>query len=100
MKRANLGLISAMAVGVLSVPVTARDAQSVQFAAQEQMRNGEVMSLRQIEVRVVPRLADMEYLGFDDYDEVNQIYRLRFIDGNRVFFVYVNARNGKVIRVR
>lgn len=100
MSKMNSCLACLTAALLLGGPIAARDPQSVQVAAQQQMRNGEVMSLRQIEVRVVPRMPQMEYLGFDDYDEVNQIYRLRFIDGNRVYYVYVNARNGQVIRVR
>ena len=98
-RTASFGLLLALGIA-FAAPAAARDPHAVQFAAQQQMRSGEVMSLRQIETRVVPAMSDMEYLGLDDYDEVNQVYRLRFINGNRVYFVYVNARNGQVIRVR
>jgi uncharacterized membrane protein YkoI len=45
-------------------------------------------------------MKGMEYLGFDDYDQNEQMYRLRFIEGNRVRFVYVDAVTGRVVRVR
>lgn len=89
------------ALGVsLASPLLAKDKRDGQDAVREQREKGEVMSLRQIEGRVVPQMQGMEYLGFDDYDENEQIYRLRFIEGNRVRFVYVDAVTGRVVRVR
>ena len=63
------------------------------------MRAGKVKSLREIEANIVPRMRGMQYLG-PEYDAVAQVYRLKFIDRDRVIFVDVDARTGNVIRQR
>lgn len=92
-------ITGAMGVSIAS-PLLAKDKKDGQTAVREQREKGQVMSLRQIEGRIVPQMQGMEYLGFDDYDQNEQIYRLRFIEGNRVRFVYVDAVTGRVVRVR
>jgi uncharacterized membrane protein YkoI len=39
----------------------------------------------------------MQYLG-PEYDSFAQVYRLKFIDKDRVIFVDVDARSGEIIR--
>jgi hypothetical protein len=55
--------------------------------------------LREIEANIVPRMRGMQYLG-PEYDSSAQVYRLKFIDRDRVIFVDVDARTGNVIRQR
>ena len=100
MKKVALTLSLALAATLSISPSLAKDKRDGQDAVREQRERGQVMSLRQIEGRVVPQMQGMEYLGFDDYDQNEQIYRLRFIEGNRVKFVYVDAVTGRVVRVR
>ncbi len=100
MKKVALTLSLALAATLSISPSLAKDKRDGQDAVREQRERGQVMSLRQIEGRVVPQMNGMEYLGFDDYDQNEQIYRLRFIEGNRVKFVYVDAVTGRVVRVR
>ena len=47
----------------------------------------------------MPRMRGMQYLG-PEYDSTAQVYRLKFIDGNRVIFVDVDGRTGSVLRQR
>jgi uncharacterized membrane protein YkoI len=99
MKKAVLLLLAA-ALGSASItaPVLARKGDD-QGKAREQMNMGKVLSLREIEGRVVPRMRGMEYLG-PEYDGNAQVYRLKFIDSGRVIFVDVDARSGSVLRQR
>ncbi|MDE2403941.1 MAG: PepSY domain-containing protein [Sphingomonadales bacterium] len=68
--------------------------------AQNQMRNGvrsgAVLSLREIEARVLPTMPGMQYLG-PEYDPAAMAYRLKFIQNGHVVFVDVDARSGEII---
>ena len=61
------------------------------------MKAGNVLSLREIERRVLPSMGGAEYLG-PAYDSTKMAYRLKFIRDGRVMFVDVDARTGSVIR--
>lgn len=67
--------------------------------ARQDMRAGKIKKLPEIEAVIVPRMRGMQYLG-PEYDPAAQVYRLKFIDGNRVIFVDVDARTGSVLRRR
>ncbi|MEE9433545.1 MAG: PepSY domain-containing protein [Sphingorhabdus sp.] len=96
MKFALLTILAGFAVTVAQ-PADARRGDQVN--AREQMKSGKVMSLREIEARVLPRMRGKEYLG-PEYDSGAQVYRLKFIEKNRVIFVDVDARSGRVLRQR
>lgn len=68
-----------------------------QNQARMDMVAGQVKPLREIEQRIVPRMRGMQYLG-PEYDSIAQVYRLKFIDKDRVIFVDVDARSGEIIR--
>ena len=61
------------------------------------MRAGNVLSLREIERRVLPQMRGSEYLG-PAYDATARAYRLKFIKDGRVTYVDVDARTGRIIR--
>lgn len=84
---------------MVAVPAAGNARRDDQGGAREDVQNGKVMSLRQIEISVLPRMAGMQYLG-PEYDSTAQVYRLKFIDKGRVRFVDVDARTGKIIRQR
>jgi uncharacterized membrane protein YkoI len=65
--------------------------------ARQQMLDGRVKSLKEIEANILPRMKGMKYLG-PEYDSRTRIYRLKFIRDNRVTFVDVDARTGKILR--
>lgn len=81
----------------LSVPAAAGEPKNEQGQVREQRKAGNVRSLRQIERHVLPKMEGMQYLG-PEYDPTAMAYRLKFIENGRVYFVDVDARNGKIIQ--
>lgn len=67
-----------------------------QGQVRREMRAGNVRSLREIEQRVLPMMARMQYLG-PEYDPAAMAYRLKFIQNGRVVFVDVDARTGQIL---
>lgn len=90
-------LCAAMAVGSFAMPASAQQSRSDQGEARKEMRAGNVLSLREIERRVLPSMRGAEYLG-PAYDSTAMAYRLKFIRDGRVMFVDVDARTGRVLR--
>lgn len=70
--------------------------RSDQGEARKEMRAGNQLSLREIELRVLPLMRDSEYLG-PAYDATARAYRLKFIRNGRVSYVDVDARTGRII---
>lgn len=91
--------ISILASIALFSPVSADPRRGEQNDARQDMRSGKVKSLREIEANIVPRMRGMQYLG-PEYDPTAQVYRLKFIDRDRVIFVDVDGRTGSVLRQR
>lgn len=96
--RKDLTALSLLACLLMATPgAAAADRRGEQNDARNQMMAGQVKPLRWIENRVLPRMADSEYLG-PEYDPQAQIYRLKFIRNGRVILVDVDGRTGDVIR--
>ena len=96
-KPTTILLISAALVaGLACTPVVAAQGNE-QGQVRKEMRAGNVRSLREIERKVLPMMAGMQYLG-PEYDPAALAYRLKFIRDGRVIFVDVDARSGNVIR--
>ena len=91
-------LLAALAV---AMPLTAQAAprRDAQGEVRKDVREGKVSSLRDIERRVLPSMAGMQYLG-PEYDPAAMAYRLKFIRDGRVVFVDVDARSGQVLNQR
>jgi uncharacterized membrane protein YkoI len=90
----SLAILAAVAA---SLPAEARRGE--QDDAREDWKQGKVKSLREIEGNVVPRMRGMQYLG-PEYDPTAQVYRLKFINKDRVIFVDVDGKTGSVLRQR
>ena len=94
-------LASLLAIGLVVGPLTATPAEaqrrSDQGEARKEMRAGNILRAREIENRVLPRMKNAEYLGFD-YDSTAMAYRLKFIRDGRVLYVDVDARTGRILR--
>jgi hypothetical protein len=88
-----------LAIALLAATAPAEARRDDQGGAREDMQAGKVMSLREIEGRIVPRMRGMQYLG-PEYDSTAQVYRLKFINKDRVVFVDVDGRTGGVLRQR
>jgi uncharacterized Zn finger protein len=91
-----VGSLAALALLAPAAPALAQ--RNDQGEARKEMRAGNVLSLRQIEGRVLPQMRGSEYLG-PAYDSVAMAYRLKFIKDGRVTYVDVDARTGRVLGV-
>lgn len=86
----------ALALMPLTAPLAHAAPGDEQGQARREMRAGNVLSLRDIESRVLPSMAGAQYLG-PSYDADAMVYQLRFIKEGRVSDVYVDARSGQVV---
>ena len=77
----------------LATPATAQR-RGDQYRAYEAHQSGRVLSLREIEDRVLPRMRGSTYLG-PEFD--GGVYRLKFMRSGSVIWVDVDARTGAVI---
>jgi uncharacterized membrane protein YkoI len=77
----------------LAAPASAQR-RGDQYQAYEARQSGRVLSLREIEDRVLPQMRGATYLG-PEYD--GGVYRLKFMRGGAVMWVDVDARTGAVI---
>ena len=98
MKRAlSILATCALAVtGLTAVPSVVLAGDKDQGEARKEMKAGNVLSLREIERRVLPRMRGSEYLG-PAYDAAARAYRLKFIKEGRVTYIDVDARTGRII---
>jgi uncharacterized membrane protein YkoI len=87
-----------LAAGVSGAPALAQNSRDDQNHAREDMQQGNVRSLRQIEQSVLPRMKGAQYLG-PEYDSAAMAYRLKFIKDGRVTFVDVDARTGRILGI-
>jgi hypothetical protein len=67
--------------------------QDEAFAAR---RAGQIMPLREIESRIIPRMPGCDYLG-PDFDPGSGVYRLKFMRGGQVIFIDVDGRTGQIV---
>ncbi|WP_313441297.1 PepSY domain-containing protein [Novosphingobium sp.] len=85
------------AFGLVAPTLTAHaDPGGEQGEVRRERRAGNILSIREIEQIVLPRMSGKQYLG-PDYDSAAMAYRLKFIQNGRVYFVDVDARTGRVI---
>ena len=77
----------------LSAPAAAQR-RGDQYQAFQARKSGQVLSLREIEDRVLPQMRGSTYLG-PEYDD--GVYRLKFMRAGAVIWVDIDARTGAVI---
>ncbi|HJQ16334.1 MAG TPA: hypothetical protein VJR87_06725 [Allosphingosinicella sp.] len=92
MKR--IALLIAAGVTAVAAPVAARPHPRDQNIAFEATQQGRLMPLREIESRVIPQMRGADYLG-PELDSGR--YRLKFRRGDRVIWVDVDGRTGRVV---
>lgn len=95
----RISISSAVVIALLACAVPADARRDDQDGARQDTMDGKVKKLREIEASVVPKMRGMQYLG-PEYDSTAQVYRLKFINRDRVIFVDVDARTGGVLRQR
>jgi len=84
------------AAGFAAAPLSARPHNRDQDAAFEATQQGKLMPLRTIESMIVPQMRGADYLG-PELDAASGRYRLKFLRGDRVIWVDVDGRTGRVI---
>lgn len=91
----GMRLIVSAALAALAVAVPA-DAQrhGDQYQAFQARKSGRVLSLREIEDKVLPHMQGSTYLG-PEFD--GGVYRLKFMRSGSVVWIDVDARTGAVI---
>jgi uncharacterized membrane protein YkoI len=91
-------ILVALALSALGAAAHTAHAQagSAQHEARKDRADGVVLSIRQIESLVLPKMAGMQYLG-PEYQPASKVYRLKFIDDGRVVVVHVDARTGRTL---
>ncbi|MBS0502741.1 MAG: PepSY domain-containing protein [Proteobacteria bacterium] len=91
------GMMRCVSVALIALAVAApasAQRRGDQYRAYEARQAGQVMALRDIEERILPRMRGSTYLG-PEFD--GGVYRLKFMRAGSVFWVDVDARTGAVI---
>ena len=90
-------LIAATALSAsASVPAAAGPRERDQESAFRGTQAGRIIPLRAIEQRIVPQMRGFAYLGPEYYADIGR-YRLKFLRGQRVVWIDIDARTGEVI---
>jgi uncharacterized iron-regulated membrane protein len=93
----TIPLIAALLLSA-AAPAAARGNRD-QDHLREAAAQGQVIPLNRLiaEVRARPPYNEMSYLGGPQFDADRMIYALKFMDGNQVVVVYVDARTGRIV---
>ena len=62
----------------------------------EARREGRLMSLREIEARVVPTMRGAQYIG-SELDSGSDVYTLKFLRDGTVIWIEVDGRTGQIL---
>jgi hypothetical protein len=89
-------LACTLAGAAASAPASAGPRERDQESAFRGTQAGRIIPLRAIEQRIVPQMRGFDYLGPEYYAEIGR-YRLKFLRGQRVVWIDVDARTGEVI---
>lgn len=95
-KYSSLAAALSLGVSAFSVLPVYADSGGEQGQARKDRQAGNILSIRQIEQIVLPRMSGKQYLG-PDYDPAAMAYRLKFIQDGKVYFVDVDARTGRIL---
>jgi uncharacterized membrane protein YkoI len=95
-KHLSLVIAAAAAAFATAAPADAKPRSRDQDAAFEATQQGRIMPLRTIEAKILPRMGGADYLG-PELDAASSRYRLKFLRGDRVIWIDVDGRTGRVI---
>ncbi|HYZ48772.1 MAG TPA: PepSY domain-containing protein [Sphingomonas sp.] len=87
-------IASAALVALALAAPAAAQRRGDQYQAFQARQSGQVLPLREIEDKVLPRMRGSTYLG-PEYD--GGVYRLKFMRAGSVIWIDVDARTGAVI---
>lgn len=90
-------LLASLGLGIAVQPADANQRGHERRTAWEAARDGKLLSLREIEARVLPRMRGYTYLG-PELDGASGTYRLKFMRNGQVVWIDVDGRSGQIIR--
>lgn len=98
MKRSLLACLalSGVIVGTVFSDASAQRRVRDQDEAFAARQAGQVMSLHQIEKKIIPQMGGADYLG-PEFDASSGVYRLKFMRGGSVLWVDVDGRTGAIV---
>jgi uncharacterized iron-regulated membrane protein len=102
MRRMMLRFLSLATLGLcasLLMPAAAARADDEAASARAAKEQGQVLPLGRLVALVQARAPyrDMTYLGGPQFDARTMRYGLKFLNGNKVIVVIVDARTGRVV---
>jgi len=83
-------------IAALTASAGAEAQRRTQVDVFDAARAGRILSLREIERRVMPAMNGAQYLGVD-FDMESGIYTLKFLRNGNVIWVDVDGRSGQII---
>ena len=89
-------LLGALVAGPATGEGTPDQRRGDQDRVFQQMREGRVLPLDEIQRRVVPQMRGWRYIG-SDFDSGTGIYTLKFLRDGTVIWVGVDGRSGAII---
>lgn len=92
----RLSLLLGAALLAPAPPAPAADQRGERQEVFAQMRAGQLLPLRDIEQRVLPRMGGAQYLGFG-FDPATGIYTLKFLRNGNVIWVEVDGHSGAIL---
>ncbi|PCD04812.1 hypothetical protein COC42_08765 [Sphingomonas spermidinifaciens] len=96
----GLGALVAMACAWTAaggVPAAAAEQrQNDHRAARAARMEGRILPLRELERRVLPRMKNARYLGFD-FDSGTAIYTFKFLRDGNLIWIDVDGRSGQIL---
>lgn len=96
MRIAPVLILAAAALSAIAVGPASAGPRDGRAAVMQGAPGGRILPLRAIEQRIVPQMRGFEYLGPEFYADIGR-YRLKFLRGQRVVWIDVDARSGEVV---
>lgn len=82
---------------VIMTPAAAQQSRAEQAAIRKVSKQVRPLPSIVREIRSQAPYDDMDYLGGPEFDPARYVYRLKFMEGSKVVFVYVDAVSGRII---
>lgn len=90
-------LCAALSLAFPSMPAAAQQTRADQAAIRAVAKQVRPLRVVVASVRSQSPYDEMDYLGGPEFDPARFVYRLKFMDGNKVVFVYVDAVSGRIL---
>lgn len=82
---------------IIMTPAAAQQSRADQAAIRKVAKQVRPLPSIVREIRSQAPYNEMDYLGGPEFDPARFVYRLKFMEGSKVVFVYVDAVSGRII---